>query len=77
MTTTKGRRGPVPIPAKCAPIPEPRSVDSLRFEIEQLRKFRRISESQIQTADEAIGRLSRELRIRQRVENKATRKESR
>ena len=58
-------------------VPKPRSVDSLRFEINQFRKFRRISESQIQTADEAIKSLSRELRIRQRVENKATRKESR
>ena len=58
-------------------VPKPRSVDSLRFEIEQFRKFRRLSESQIETADEAIKSLSRELRIRQRVENKATRKESR
>jgi hypothetical protein len=58
-------------------VPKPRSVDSLRFEINQFRKFRRISESQIQTADEAIKSLSRELRIRQRVENKAARKEPR
>ena len=57
-------------------VPEPRSVDSLRFEIEQFRTFRRLSKSQIQTADEAIESLSRELRIRQRVENKAARKES-